>query len=126
MTAASALVIIYFYLVRVISFPNAEGNERSHSTSAKRLKVNVINLDKNVERWKEMVSQWGKYFDLERFSAIRHANPVCGLATSQLHLFKEFKRSNDTFMLVMEDDAYPGANPQLESPVSSRKLFDKP
>eukprot|EP01035_Chromulina_nebulosa_P002135 gene2135-2874_t len=55
-----------------------------------------------------MVSNWESMFELRRFSAKTHKNPVCGLALSQLSLFKAFKKSNDSYLLVMEDDAYPG------------------
>ena len=94
-----------FFLLILISRTTAEISQIDNTD---KIIVNVINLDKNVGRWNEMVRNWESMFELRRFSAKTHKNPVCGLALSQLSLFKAFKKSNDSYLLVMEDDAYPG------------------
>ena len=97
-----------FLLFLLIFSSSVTTAEKSQIDNTDKLVVNVINLDRNVGRWNEMVSNWESMFELRRFSAKTHKNPVCGLALSQLSLFKAFKKSNDSYLLVMEDDAYPG------------------
>ena len=102
-TRCSAQLLIFLFILIVLT-----AGVMSKTENSDKFVVNVINLDRNVGRWNEMVSNWGSLFELRRFSAKTHRNPVCGLALSQLSLFKAFKKSNDSYLFVMEDDAYPG------------------
>lgn len=106
MTKATRRVAQFLLFLFIIIKITAGGI--SQTEKSEKIVVNVINLDRNVGRWNEMVLNWGSLFELRRFSAKTHRNPVCGLALSQLSLFKAFKKSNDSYLFVMEDDAYPG------------------
>jgi hypothetical protein len=95
----SSILLLQIYIFGGATLP---------SKADRKLTVYVINLDKNVDRWKNMRRDWSNMFELKRISAKTHRNPVCGLALSQLYLFKMFKKSKEDILIVMEDDAYPG------------------
>lgn len=95
----SSILLLQIYIFGGATLP---------SKADRKLTVYVINLDKNVDRWKNMQRDWSHMFELKRISAKTHPNPVCGLALSQLYLFKMFKKSKEDILIVMEDDAYPG------------------
>jgi hypothetical protein len=73
-----------------------------------KMKAYVINLDKNVERWKTIQDNFkDKDIVLERFKAIENKNGHEGLAKSYQSLVKMAKENNLETILIMEDDCKP-------------------
>jgi GR25 family glycosyltransferase involved in LPS biosynthesis len=90
-----------------ISFSNGTANK-----TMEKLTVKVINMKTRQDRWTYIQNQWSSYFNLQRIHPLSHHSniPVCSLAKTLLSLLSEFKHSNDDYIIVMEDDAYPVTN----------------
>lgn len=107
------LNFISFIFCSLFLFVFIEAEEtliNNHSqTNKKKYHVKVINLESRPDRWETIQSLWSQYFDLERVDPVSHARniPACSLSNTHVHLLSQFSNSEDNYLMVMEDDAFP-------------------
>jgi len=69
-------------------------------------KIFVLNLDKRVDRWKEIQKKFNEY-NLERVSAIENLNGHVGCGLSHIKAIKLAKEQNLPYAIIIEDDCKP-------------------
>jgi hypothetical protein len=86
--------------------------ERGESNKKPDLKhtVNVLNLDKDMDRMKLFHENWkDKFLNVQRFPAIRIKTPHVGCSSSHVQCVRQYFENNPdkNIAIVMEDDSIP-------------------
>jgi hypothetical protein len=106
------MCVLVLYISAVLAVKSKQSISSTNGTannSNDKFTVKVANMISRPDRWTLIQNHWSSHFNLQRIHPVSHHSniPVCSLAKTLLSLLAELKQSDDDYIIVMEDDAYP-------------------